>query len=230
MQILDFFFPKRCVGCRRIGAYLCDRCRKQVVLVATNECVCPVCDRKAFGGATHPRCQSRYALDGLTSFFYYTTVMREIIRSIKYRFVSDMIAPVMDFVPPTLYGLLPMSKTESSVMIPIPLHPSRLRFRGFNQAEKISAILASELHIPMRTDILMRTRKTAPQVSMQDRRDRLKNMEGVFTVRPEVKKELQNTGIFLLDDVFTTGATMRSAANVLKRYGAKFVWAVTIAR
>jgi ComF family protein len=230
MNFLDILFPKHCVGCGRLGAYVCPACKKQIVLVATNECVCPVCDRRAFGGVTHPRCRSRYSLDGLTSFFYYTTVMREIIRSIKYRFVSDMVSPLVDLIPSPLFGLLPMSKTESSVIIPIPLHPSRLRHRGFNQAEKIGTILSSQLHIPMRIDMLMRTRKTDPQVSMKDRGNRLKNMEGVFAVRPEIKKELYNTGIFLLDDVFTTGATMRAAAKTLKQQGAKFVWGITIAR
>ena len=230
MNILDIIFPKHCVGCGKIGAYLCPDCRKQVVLVATNECVCPVCDRKALGGATHPRCRSRCSLDGLTSFFYYTTVMRELIRSIKYRFVSDMVIPLIDLIPPALFGLLPMSKTEPSIIVPIPLHPSRLRFRGFNQAEKFGAILSSKLQVPMRTDMLIRTKKTDPQVSMKDRDKRLNNMEGVFAVRPEATPGLQNTGIFLLDDVFTTGATIRAAAKILKRNGAKFVWAVTIAR
>jgi ComF family protein len=141
-----------------------------------------------------------------------------------------MVTPVIDLIPPTLFGLLPMSKTESSTIVPIPLHPSRMRFRGFNQAEKFGAILSSKLQVPMRTDMLVRTRNTVPQVSMGTKGDRLKNMEGVFAVRPNVKNDLRNTGIFLLDDVYTTGATMRSAANILKRNGAKFVWAITVAR
>jgi predicted amidophosphoribosyltransferase len=104
------------------------------------------------------------------------------------------------------------------------LHPSRYRFRGFNQAEKIGQILASRLNVAVRTDILQRVKETMPQVEMKKRDDRLKNMEHVF----HCTKISGN--LILFDDVFTTGATMRSAAAVLKRAGAAYVWAVTMAR
>lgn len=91
----------------------------------------------------------------------------------------------------------------------------------------LGKLLADRLHIPMRTDILRRTKKTTPQVEMKDRKDRLKNMKNVFS---HGSKFMIHDSIILFDDVFTTGATMRSAGETLKRAGAKHVWAVTMAR
>jgi len=115
------------------------------------------------------------------------------------------------------------------MLIPIPLHPSRYRDRGFNQAEVLGRILADRLHIPIRTDILKRVIKTTPQVEMKDRKERLKNMKNVFSIHNS-KFVIPNSTIILFDDVFTTGATMRAAGETLKRAGAKSVWAVTMAR
>ena len=82
----------------------------------------------------------------------------------------------------------------------------------------------------MRTDILKRVKKTIPQVQMKDRNERLRNMEGVFALNNLTMKQFNNSSVILFDDVFTTGATLRSAANILKRSGAKNVWGMTMAR
>ncbi len=214
MNLLDVLFPKRCVNCGKIGKYFCVNCRKKIRQIADNERICPMCGRLAFGGVTHPQCRTRYGIDGLTSFFHYSGPVQKAIKAIKYRGVSDL---AKEFV-----GLVKADSRlrGNDILIPIPLHPSRLRDRGFNQAE----ILARQLHRPLRTDILARTKATSPQAEIKKQEDRLANMQHVFE-----SKNVSGT-IVLFDDVFTTGATMRSAANVLKRAGASRVWAVTIAR
>lgn len=215
MSILDFLFPKRCVSCEKIGRYFCDTCRAKMRPIADNERICPMCGRRAFEGITHPYCLTRYGIDGLTSFFHYDGPVQKGIKAIKYRGVSDL---AEEFI-----GLIKADsclRGNDNILIPIPLHPSRFRDRGFNQAE----VLARQLHIPMRTDILRRTKATPPQAEIKKRNERVENMEHVFVSE-------RNSGNFILfDDVFTTGATMRSAANVLKRAGAIRVWAVTMAR
>ena len=132
------------------------------------------------------------------------------------------------------------------ILVPIPLHPSRYRSRGFNQAEVIASALSKRLDIPVNTTLLIRTEKTTPQVEMKDRDKRLANMKDVFSLRSNLtmkqlastrfdarraqRGEWNNLAIILVDDVFTTGATLRSAASVLKHNGAKFVWGITIAQ
>lgn len=217
MNLLDYIFPRRCVGCGRIGKYFCAACRAKIRPIAPNEPICPMCGRPALDGITHPRCRTQYCLDGLTSFFHYDGPVRKAIKSIKYRFVFDLATEFISLVPES-------SLPKPSLLIPIPLHAARYRDRGFNQVEVLGTLLAQSLHIPMRPDILRRTKATIPQVEMKKRDDRLKNMERVFSCANV------SGNIVLFDDVFTTGATMRSAGRVLKRAGAKRVWAVTMAR
>lgn len=191
-----------------------------IQIILKNEAICPMCARPALDGRTHPRCQMIYGLDGLTSFFRYRGVVQKAIKVIKYRLVYDIASEFVNLVP---RSALPSQKSHN--LIPIPLHKSRLQERGFNQAEVLGRYVSQRLKIPVATDVLVRKRRTVPQVEMKDREKRLTNMANVFVVQKSPPSHL-----LLFDDVFTTGATMRSAADVLKRAGAKTVWAVTMAR
>ena len=227
MGILDFIFPKRCVSCGALGLYICPPCRRSIRHIAVNESICPICERPAIDGATHPRCQSRFSLDGLTSFFHYEAAVRHAIKSLKYRHVSDLAEEfVSQILPIQLTHIQTCVESPSAILVPIPLHITRMRERGYNQAEVLGRQVAKALQIPSYTDILYRIRATVPQVATKNRKERMRNMNGVFGQ----KKSTKGAVIVLFDDVFTSGATMRSAAQVLKKHGAKLVWAVTIAR
>ncbi|MBI3955644.1 ComF family protein [Candidatus Gottesmanbacteria bacterium] len=232
MHLLDFLFPKRCLTCWRFGKYFCDRCASTIKTIQPSETICPVCERLAFRGMTHHRCLSRYGLDGLMSFFHYNGIVREAVKVLKYRRVTDLAQEFVELIPSDsceeIFQVCHSRESGNPVFVPIPLHASRYRDRGFNQAEVLGRFLADRLHIPIRTDILRRTKKTTPQVEMKDRKDRLKNMKNVFSI-PDSKFLIPNS-LVLFDDVFTTGATMRAAGETLKRAGTRFVWAVTMAR
>ncbi|MFH0863755.1 MAG: ComF family protein [Candidatus Gottesmanbacteria bacterium] len=86
--LLNLLFPKRCISCGKFGKYICVKCRKKIKPI--NFQVCPACERPAIGGATHPKCQSKYSLDGLTSFFIYDGPIRKAIKELKYRLVTDL--------------------------------------------------------------------------------------------------------------------------------------------
>jgi competence protein ComFC len=226
MTLLDLLFPRRCIGCGKVGKYFCRECRLRIKCI--EKPICPVCQRPAIDGATHPVCQTKYTLDGLTSFFQYTGIIQKAIKTLKYRFVTDLVSEFINLIPFFLFNNRAIEPLSNAIIIPIPLHSSRLRFRGFNQAEVLGRFLAKRLNIPFKTNILKRIRKTTPQVEMKDRKKRLTNMENVFSVTPNILIS-QYPNILLLDDVFTTGATLRSAATVLKRAGAKRVWGLVLA-
>ncbi len=231
MNLLDILFPKRCVGCGKLGRYFCLDCQKTIRFIAFNESICPVCEKLAIDGVTHPACRTKYSPDGLTSFFHYDGVIRKAVKALKYRFVSDLASEFISLVPNPWHELkrIPgQARNDNIVLLPIPLHPARLRERGFNQAEVLANILSPRLNMAVRHDILKRVKKTAPQVDMKNRKDRLKNMDSVFAINNGTMEQFSN--VILFDDVFTTGATMRAAANVLKRAGVTQVWAVTMAR
>jgi len=217
VSILDIVFPKRCVGCGRIGTYICSVCSMRITCIdPAREAICPVCEKSSINGMIHPRCTSGWGIDGLTSFFRYDGVVKKAVKAVKYRLVSDLCEKFVGLVPSTSYIFLQKVISEKKpVIIPIPLHSSRFRERGFNQAEILGSLVAVHLNVPVRWDVLRRTRQ---------------NTQGVFAVNNITMKQWNNEAILLFDDVFTTGATMRAAAMVLKRAGAKWVWGVTMAR
>lgn len=183
-------------------------------------------------GMTHPYCRTRYGIDGLTTFFHYKGPVRNFVQQIKYKFVSDMVSTFVSIIPQSrileLTNPPAGGRSNDIVIVPVPLHPRRLRHRGFNQAEKISEFLSERTSIPVIKNILKRAKYTKPQVEKKTREERMKHMDGVFVVD---KKYIQNIkGVFLVDDVCTTGATLRAAARELKKAGIPWVWGVTMAR
>lgn len=228
MNILDLIFPKRCLTCWRFGKYFCDRCISTIRAIGVSETICPICERPAIGGYTHPRCQSKYSLDGLTSIFRYDGIVKQAVKTIKYRRVTDLVQEFVSLVPSSFFDEVTKLRTNEASLIPIPLHPSRNRDRGFNQAEVLGRLVADRLRIPIRTDILKRVKKTIPQVEMKDRKERLQNMKDVFSIYDS--RFVIPDSCILFDDVFTTGATMRAAGETIKRAGARIVWAITMAR
>jgi ComF family protein len=116
---------------------------------------------------------------------------------------------------------------DFDLIVPIPLHGSRLYERGFNQALLLADRVGDRFSIPVCYDNLVRTRPTRPQVELSGL-DRVKNVAGAFSlVTPHA---IKNSRILLVDDVFTTGATMNECASVLKTSGARYVAALTLAR
>ncbi len=88
ISILDLLFPKRCVGCGKFGTYLCQKCFLKIEFVENPDC--PICQRQAIGGKTHPKCFSRWGLDGLVVATRYRGPVKAAVRKLKYRWVSDL--------------------------------------------------------------------------------------------------------------------------------------------
>lgn len=219
-MLLDFLFPRRCLGCGQWGKYFCQECLKKIKLIERQ--ICPVCKKLAVSGKTHPRCQTKYSLNGLVSIFAYEGIIKQAIGKLKYKFITDLAEELIGLTSKH------MSYSKSSILIPVPLHPRRQRWRGFNQAELLGRILAEKFNWQVRTDILVRHKHTKPQVDLKGK-ERKKNIRGAFKITPKAKiKNLKK--VWLFDDVWTTGSTLRECGQVLKRAGAKEVWGLTLAR
>lgn len=109
-------------------------------------------------------------------------------------------------------------------ILPVPLHPSRKRKRGFNQAEILARELSELTKIPVCTDVLYRIKRTSPQKTLGPG-ERKANLKGAFAV-PASWKPLKN--VLLVDDIYTTGSTVERCAAVLKKAGVENVWFLTI--
>jgi ComF family protein len=111
------------------------------------------------------------------------------------------------------------------LIMPVPLHPARLKERGYNQSELLASQLGQLLQLPVNSTKLQRIKKTEAQVGL-GAGERQKNVAGAFAV----KTTLQDQSILLIDDVCTTGSTLDACAVALKAAGAASVWGLTLAR
>lgn len=188
-----------------------------------------MCERQAIDGITHPGCRTRYSLDGLISFYRYDGPVKAAIKRLKYKpylseLVDVLLVTILDSIDTKRGGF------TGFTLVPVPLYPQRERERGFNQAALLGKVIAERLKLPFQDHLLKRTRNTKPQVELKGD-ERRKNVINAFAIAPNILvRQLADPNILLIDDVWTTGSTMRICGNVLKRAGAKRVWAMTIAR
>jgi len=117
--------------------------------------------------------------------------------------------------------------SEPDIILPVPLHPKRLRERHFNQSALIARACFPGKRQKIAPDVLVRHRATPPQTGLRGS-ERRKNLSGAFSLN--TPKQIQGKGILLIDDVFTTGSTVNECAKVLRRAGAKRIEVFTLAR
>ncbi|OGE28313.1 hypothetical protein A2867_04860 [Candidatus Daviesbacteria bacterium RIFCSPHIGHO2_01_FULL_40_11] len=229
--ILDFLFPKRCVGCKKLDTYFCQDCISNIL---QTDLVCPRCEKLAVGGQTHPICKRRYGLDGLWSLGIYQGSLREAIKQLKYGRVRGLTEALVDILieywvkyQPFVLDQIKKDQGAGWAIIPIPLHWWRGNDRGFNQSSLIGQILSKKLGLDY-CDGLKRIRYTKSQVKLKGQQ-RKQNIFNAFAISPNIPIS-KSPNILLIDDVWTTGSTLRECCYILKRHGAKKVWAVTLAR
>ena len=236
--LLNLLFPPYCLICGKRGSYLCQECREKLTVV--NYQICPVCGRPALLGKTHPRCQSRYSLDGLFSVFSYRSSFSLAVKKAKYQpflfaAIRELVSPILPYLKKEkdFAFLREVLEKERPLLVPIPLSYARFRWRGYNQTRIIAMILGEEWQLPLADDLLIRIKKTGSQ-SLLSRKERQRNLKEAFAINYQsaVFRGDRNAlpPILLVDDIWTTGATMRTAANVLKRAGFPLVWGLTLCR
>jgi competence protein ComFC len=231
MGILDLIFPKICVGCGKHGTYFCALC------IASSKWffpqLCPVCERPTLDGVTHKRCKTNISPEGLISIWVYEKSPRKLIQKLKYKFVYDVALSLASPVAGLLKSIqrntpeTPVWADEKWIIIPIPLHWTRKNWRGFNQSEKFATLLAVLIGWKV-SPILIRTKAGQHQVGLKAK-DRKGNVSGIFSLKTN-NKVSKDSNLLILDDVWTTGATMLEAVKVLKEAGYKNVWCLTLAR
>jgi ComF family protein len=226
VDLLGLFFPKKCISCKKFGAYLCPNCFARLDFDVA--LICGVCGRQAVSGLTHPTCRGRYTIDGIFASLVYKGITKELIYQFKFApYLSDLSHELVELFYEGLIQQEMFMKilTNDALFVPIPLHAIRERSRGYNQANILAKKLATKFGVNMQ-QILSRIQKTSTQVgkTQKERRD---NIKGVFSLNSQ--SNLKNKTIFLIDDVVTSGSTMNEAAGVLKGAGAKAVYGLGLA-
>ncbi len=216
MNLLDFIFPKQCVACKKFGSYLCGDCLERIEYLEIQTCA--YCYKPAISGKTHPKCFKKFGLDGVVSLTNYKTPVKELIKSLKYRYTTDLLKEIEEKFTFRDEVIL----ERNSVLLPLPLFESRRNYRGFNQAELLGQIVAKRLGLSYKDDLLQRIVATKPQVGLSQKQ-RAENVRNAFGL----KNELEKTTYYVFDDVWTSGATLKEVAKILKQAGAEVVWGLT---
>jgi len=151
--------------------------------------------------------------------------LRQAIQKFKYGRKVSLGKPLGRVLAQGCRHLLEQWKVD--VIVPVPLHPKRLRWRGFNQSVLLARQVSAVFHVPVDPFLLKRNIETPPQTQLSEE-ERRRNVRGAFVVNAE--KSVEDRSVLLLDDVYTSGATVNECSRCLKRAGAKEVYVLTLAR
>ena len=232
--ILHWVFPVDCAACGRPAAdrrlpYFCRACWESIRPI--DGPLCPACGYPfdsplALAYSPEHRCRACREkpprFDRALSPYRYEGVLEQAIHLFKYRRRDALASPLTDLMLVWANRFQPVD-----LVMPVPLHPDRLRTREFNQSLLLADRIARRLGLPLSFDHLLRVRKTRPQTEL-DRVDRARNVRRAFAVRDP--HGLEDRRVLLVDDVLTTGATVNDCARALRRAGAASVAVLTLAR
>lgn len=220
---IEALFPRFCVACQAEGALMCRTCLEYWTPVPP-QVSCAFCGRGR-SARTCVDCREDRYLDGLSYFVPYgNALMRELIghwkyygdRSVEEIFLKSLRRAVPRLQPP----LAPYWVTW------VPLHISRLRARGFDQARCVADWAGEMFGLPVEL-LVLRAHSTAPQSRTAHGERRVGEMDNVFVLAPGISVP---DHVLLCDDVFTSGTTMDAVARLLKENGTKTVWGWTLAK
>jgi ComF family protein len=228
---VSLLYPPLCTICGksiRVGEYLCDQCETKAVRI-----VAPFCEKcsEPFDGAitgvfTCANCaHRRIYFDAAVAAYRGRGTVREIIHEFKYARQIQLRHLVARWLRAALDDERLLGRCFD-VIIPVPLHPTRQRERGFNQASLLAELLSAQISIPCKP-LLERARYTTTQTAL-DRSERMENLHNAFRLRKNA--DVRGLRVLLVDDVLTTGSTLNECARVLKRAGAFSIHAATAAR
>ncbi len=221
---VELIAPPLCLLCENPvkDKLICDDCEKEIDKnFAIKKNFCLKCGG-IFEGNRCPRCRdTRFSFEFNRSVYIYDGKIKQIVEDFKY----NKFKKLADFMAKKMQGLLAREYPQIHVLVPIPIHPTRRRERGFSQTELIARKLSSLTGIDCDCENLVRIKHTKSQASLT-KEERRSNLKDAFKLIDPSKFRDQN--VLLIDDVMTTGITMNEAAKMLKRYGAK-VYTITFA-
>ncbi|MBI4712293.1 MAG: ComF family protein [Planctomycetes bacterium] len=234
--VVDLVYPRYCLSCYKSlrttkDFYLCAECISRIDYINQAN-TCPKCgmDMGPYTGG-HIVCEEchRHPPRFTRAFAVarYDGIMRNVILEFKYRYGKVLTRPLgglmVDAFNKTANGL----KEKIDLVIPVPMHRSKLKKRGFNQSELLARYIAGSLGIGCSVGNLAKVRPSADQAGL-DAAARRENLKDAFAVtKPD---EVKDKTILLIDDVLTTGTTASEVARTVKRVGAKEVYVLVLAR
>lgn len=226
MAILEILYPARCPVCHGVisgKGRVCRNCLKRLHYI--KEPKCKKCG-KEIEGPEQEYCRDckrfSHAFDKGAAVFAYDDVMRQSISMFKYHNRREYAA----FYAEEMYEHCRyyLERCQPDVILPVPIHKQKKRQRGFNQTELVAKRLGKLMNIPVDTKYLIRKEKTTPQKELT-RQQRKENLKKAFAV---TDREKQYKRVLIIDDIYTTGATMDAISEILRENQSKIIYFLTI--
>ena len=223
-KILDIFYPRCCPVCQKIlkdqRRMICPECEKKLRPIGHPRCY--KCGKPIEEGEYCKDCQKHtHIFDQGRGIFVYDGIMRRSVTRYKYygcREYGDFYAKAM-----YRYAWKNLNQWKPDLIVPVPIHKSKERLRGFNQAAYLADRLGCYTGIPVDTDLVQKVVKTKSQKKLTAVQRR-KNLEKAFLVT----KNIRGKDILVIDDVYTTGSTIDAMAGLLRKRGAKNIYFLTV--
>lgn len=224
--LTDLFFPPQCIACHRVGFVFCPQCAQTVEPVVPP--ICPHCGRPQ----PQPlplcsRCQmgERDAFSLVRIATLYRAPLRQAIHALKYGGQPELAGPLSRYLVAVVQRP-PWPEILAGIdgIVPVPLHVARLTKRGYNQSALLAGGLSERVRLELAENWLIRTRQTESQVGLSAVQ-RQQNVADAFHADASVAGKR----LLLVDDVFTTGATLAACAQALRQAGAAAVYGLALA-
>lgn len=213
--LLDLLAPHSCRGCGHIGNVLCDRCKNYILSIRKN--LCPICKHENHTG-TCTNCANNPTLNSLPPTFIIgerTELLSDLIHAFKYQSIRALANPLAELMNASLPTI-----TTKTYIVPLPTISRHIRTRGFDHTLLVAKRLAKLYPNSTVAKLLVRNNNTVQVGS--DANTRIVQANSAYIINPKIKVDPSATYI-LLDDVWTTGASLRSATKKLQQAGANNV-------
>ena len=229
---LDAIFPWHCCFCKKeVRLFpLCPNCQKSILI--NHSFICPICHKRIIN-LTNKCCSKNnfiYALGSATS--YKDPILKKALHLFKYQHIISLQQPLSNLMIKFLKNahFITQFNSRDVLLVPVPLYSKKQKQRGYNQSELLAKNLSLYFKFSLNSEFLLRIKNNSSQTKIQSFDKKKENVNNIFQCSEKNTVLLKNKLVLLIDDVYTSGATMQEAAKILKQHGAKKIIGLVLAK